>query len=172
MEQQIEHIRNDLIFQAGQIATKMRLSKSMGQLYAALYFSTEPVSLDDLAKICKMSKGNASINIRNLERWNAVNKTFSNSNRRDYYVANKDVVGFSIDRGIEIFTDIIKRSESLMSNTLKKIEDVDTENIDDDSRKQLEVYKTQFFDINEKLDKLKKLSKNLGALESMLKGIL
>lgn len=46
--------------------------KIMGQLYGLLYLSPKPLTLDEMAESLSISKGNVSINIRALERWNMV----------------------------------------------------------------------------------------------------
>jgi DNA-binding transcriptional regulator GbsR (MarR family) len=172
MTKESSQIFDELIFQAGQIATKLRLNKSMGQLYAALYFSDDPVSLDDLAKKCRMSKGNASINIRHLERWNAVSKTYSNGNRKDYYLANKDVIGFTVGRGMALFSDVLNKGESVLKGAAEKVNSIDVSNSGEEDMQTIEKYKENLEDLSSKFNKLKKLSENLGVIETMLKGAL
>ena len=80
----LDKIRNELIFKAGQIAESVGLNRSMGQLYAALYLGNRPMSLNELVRVCGMSKGNVSINIRRLENWGAVKKVWGRDNRKDF----------------------------------------------------------------------------------------
>ena len=172
MDNGIRKIQDDLIFQAGQIAKKLRLNKSMGQLYAALYFSDGPVSLDDLAKICRMSKGNASINIRHLERWNAVLKAYGNGDRRDYYEANNDFIGFSISRGMEIFSDILNKGGAALNGLDEKLDTIDQESMSEEQRTKIEGYKIKLSEMNGKVTGLKKLAKNMDSFEDIIKGLL
>lgn len=44
----------------------MGLNRAIGQLYAILFLSNEPLCLDYMAETLKISKGNASVNIREL----------------------------------------------------------------------------------------------------------
>ncbi|MBF0216035.1 MAG: hypothetical protein HQL30_03460 [Candidatus Omnitrophica bacterium] len=169
MAKDYQDIIDDVIFNAGQIAMKMRLNKSMGQLYAALYFSENPVSLDELAKKCRMSKGNASINIRHLERWNAVTKTFSNGSRKDYYVANSNIMGFVMTRGKEIFASILNRGEALVSRSLNKISSVDISKMDEVQQSEIRKHRTKIEEMDKMLTKMKGLTNNLQLLEQFLK---
>src|SRR5262249_17092959 len=76
---------------AGDVAEMVSFNRSLGQLYGLLYVSSEPMSLDDIAATCKMSKGNASIHLRILEDWNAVHRSSQPGTRKDYYTANVDI---------------------------------------------------------------------------------
>jgi len=76
---------------AGDVAEMVSFNRSLGQLYGLLYISTQPMSLDEIAVTCKMSKGNASIHLRILEDWNAVHRSSQPGTRKDYYNANLDI---------------------------------------------------------------------------------
>ncbi|MBF0494348.1 MAG: hypothetical protein HQL28_04375 [Candidatus Omnitrophica bacterium] len=166
MSKNIDNIHDALIMNAGSIAAKMRLNKSMGQLYAALYFSDEPVALEDLAKKCRMSKGNASINMRHLERWNAVIKTFGHGDRKNYYEANKDIMNFIVERGKSIFFDILARGEAVIKQTSDVVNSFAPENEED--KKKLEGYTTKLNDLKDKFDKLKSLANGFSMIEKLL----
>ena len=80
------------------ICNKFGLNNIMAQLYAVLYFSGKPVSLDDMVDRLKISKGSASINIRALERYGAVRRVWIKGSRRDYYEAEADIYKVVTDR--------------------------------------------------------------------------
>ena len=83
---------------AGELAEKFSLNRSIGQIYGLLYFSAEPVSLGEVAKHLKMSKGNVSVNIRMLETWGAVHSVWVSGSRQDHYEANRDLKEIFIKR--------------------------------------------------------------------------
>jgi DNA-binding transcriptional regulator GbsR (MarR family) len=62
----------------------------MGALYAALYLSPEPLSLDDLIPLASVTKGSVSTNIRALEQLGMVHKHIRPGDRKDYYLAETD----------------------------------------------------------------------------------
>src|SRR5260370_42093510 len=76
---------------AGDVEEMVSFNRSLGQLYGLLYISPEPLSLEEIALTCSMSKGNASIHLRILEDWNAVHRSSRPGTRKDYYTANTDV---------------------------------------------------------------------------------
>jgi len=93
-----DHIREQFIDQVGEFAASLGLNRSVGQLYALLYMSPSPLSLDEMAEACDMSKGNASINLRELERWGAVRRVYVRGDRKDYYEPHRDVPQIVISR--------------------------------------------------------------------------
>ncbi len=76
---------------AGDVAEMVSFNRSLGQLYGLLYLSMEPLSLEEIAQTCRMSKGNASIHLRILENWNAIHSSSQPGTRKDYYIANRDL---------------------------------------------------------------------------------
>ncbi|MFU8780648.1 MAG: GbsR/MarR family transcriptional regulator [Kiritimatiellia bacterium] len=73
---------------AGNLAQALGVGRVVGQIYAYLYFSEEPKGLADLQTDLKISKGSASMCVRQLEQWDAVRKVHVAGDRKDYYTAN------------------------------------------------------------------------------------
>jgi len=82
--------RDNIIESAGRTTQGFGLGRIIGQLYALLFFSPEPMSLDDMADELKVSKGSVSTNIRELEKWVAVRQVWVKGSRKDYYEAEVD----------------------------------------------------------------------------------
>jgi DNA-binding transcriptional regulator GbsR (MarR family) len=53
---------------AGDMAEEFNFNRSLGQIYGLLYMQDAPLALEDIGRRLSMSKGNVSINIRQLER--------------------------------------------------------------------------------------------------------
>src|SRR2546425_12119981 len=67
------------------------LSETAGKLYAVLYLSPGPLSLDEIAREVGTSKGNASVQVRELLELGMVRKVWVKRSRRDYYEAVTDL---------------------------------------------------------------------------------
>jgi len=80
------------------ICGKFGLNNIMAQIYAILYLSDKPLSLNDMVERLKISKGSASINIRALERYGAVRQVWVRGSRKDYYEAEHDIEKVVLDR--------------------------------------------------------------------------
>lgn len=91
MNKNLEIAQNKFIENIGELAASFGLNKFIAQLYAVLYLSEKPLSLDDLVEKLGASKGNISLNIRELEKWGAVKNVWVKGSRKDYYEADTDV---------------------------------------------------------------------------------
>lgn len=61
------------------------------QLYAILFLSDELLCLNDIAETLGISKGNASVNIQELEKLGVVRKIWVKGSRKDFYEAELDL---------------------------------------------------------------------------------
>ncbi len=98
MNTQVHELQHGTMETMGRITSFWGFSKIMGQLYGLLYLSPAPLTLDQMAEDIAVSKGNVSINIRALERWNMVRQVWVKGDRKDYYEAETDF--WKIMRGV------------------------------------------------------------------------
>jgi HTH-type transcriptional regulator, glycine betaine synthesis regulator len=124
-------LSHNVISLAGEIAEMFSFNRSIGQLYGLLYINPDPLSLEDVARSCKMSKGNASIHLRTLENWGAVNRSWKPGTRKDYYSANTDLRGLALRRlqeGLTKRLEVMKRKlTELKRNTNDPAANPDTD---------------------------------------------
>ena len=85
----LSQVRQNFIEGAGNIAVSLLgiLNRVCGQIFALLFLSKDPLSLDDIVEKLGVSKGNVSVNIRILEDYKLVKKVWIKGSRRDYYEA-------------------------------------------------------------------------------------
>jgi DNA-binding transcriptional regulator GbsR (MarR family) len=74
----------------GRSAQRLGMARSLGQIWAALYLSPRPLTLQDLMDCLHISKGGASMSVRQLAEWNAVRRVWVKGDRRDFYEANPE----------------------------------------------------------------------------------
>lgn len=124
MDVQLAKFRDTVVESAGDLANSLSLNRVVGQLYALLYISPQPLSLDEMLDVLKISKGNVSVNIRVLEDWGAVRKVWIKGSRKDYYEANRDITGIVLTRikgglttRITKMNDILTQAEVLLKAT-------------------------------------------------------
>lgn len=91
MNDKLETAQYKFVEGVGKLAESFGISRFLAQLYAVLYLSDKPLSLDDLVDRLRVSKGNISINIRELENWGIVKNVWVKGSRKDYYEADPDV---------------------------------------------------------------------------------
>src|SRR5258706_9735265 len=105
----------------GQLAESLSFNRSIGQIYALLYVTPHPLSLEESAKRLSMSKGNASINVRILESWGAVRPVALAATRRDHYEANRNLKELALRRveeGLRRRLDMIEDSMNRLGSRL------------------------------------------------------
>lgn len=66
------------------------ITPSVGRLYGMLYFSDEPMTLDDLRDALKMSKTSMSTGVRALAEMNMVEPAYRKGVRKDLYQSEED----------------------------------------------------------------------------------
>ncbi len=79
--------REELIRELGRLSSFAGFNKAMGQIYGVLYLSEKPISLTEIAGQLGISKGNASLNIKTMERWGLIHPINKSGDRQDYYEA-------------------------------------------------------------------------------------
>jgi DNA-binding transcriptional regulator GbsR (MarR family) len=67
------------------------INRSVARVHALLMASEEPVSLDEIADRLKISKGNASMCLKELRGWGVVRPLPVAGDRRDFYATEPDV---------------------------------------------------------------------------------
>ena len=130
MNKNLDKAYHNFIEGIGHLSSTLGFSRVMGQLYALLYLSQKPLSLDDMVKRLAISKGSASINIRELEGKGAVKRIWMKGSRKNFYEAETNLA--KIVRGritlsarwrIDEVGDIIQKSEELLQNAKRNSND-------------------------------------------------
>jgi len=67
------------------------VNRSVARVHALLMASEGPVSLDEVADRLRISKGNASMSLRELRAFGVVRQVGAPGDRRDFYVTEPDV---------------------------------------------------------------------------------
>lgn len=67
------------------------LPKSLGEIYGLLFFSPNALSLDDVVRKLRLSKGSASQGLRMLRELGAVKEAEANGSRRTLYEPDVDL---------------------------------------------------------------------------------
>lgn len=75
----------------GGMARAWGINSSMGELFALLYITGEDWTAEDLRRWLRVSRGNVSMNLRELLAWGVVHKLHRAGERRELYRAESDV---------------------------------------------------------------------------------
>jgi DNA-binding transcriptional regulator GbsR (MarR family) len=75
----------------GRLGPSWGISKMMAEIYAALYVSPSPLTLEDMSEKLATSRSNISTNVRMLVNLGVVHKVIVRGERKDYYSAEDDI---------------------------------------------------------------------------------
>lgn len=75
----------------GSLGTHWGINKAMAMIHALLFVSPEPLSMEDIMEELSISRGNTSMNLRQLMDWGIVYKTSIAGERKEYFESEKDV---------------------------------------------------------------------------------
>lgn len=75
----------------GAFGTHWGINRTMAQIHALLLVSAEPLSQDDIMEELNISRGNTNMNIRELINWGLVERVILTGERKEYFVAEKDI---------------------------------------------------------------------------------
>ena len=132
----------------GSLATSWGINKTMAQVHALLLVSTRPLSTEDIMDELKISRGNVNMNVRALIDWGIVQKEYIVGERKEFFVAEKDVW--------ELFKQITKeRKKREIEPVLKTLEDLQ-----------------QIEDQSEEAEEFKNVLKDLSTVTNRVNGIL
>lgn len=74
----------------GSMGVLWGINRSMARVHALLIVSAEPLSLDAIAGRLRISRGNASMSLKDLRAWRVARRVHLPEDRRDYYVTEPD----------------------------------------------------------------------------------
>lgn len=75
----------------GLMARSWGINATMGELFALLYITGIDWTAEDLRKRLDISRGNVSMNLRELMAWGVVHRVHRTGERREFYRAEADV---------------------------------------------------------------------------------
>lgn len=90
MEDNLSQARESLIRALGRQSAFWGLGRTAGEMYAVLYLSSRPLSLEEVARRLGVTKGNISIAIRQLEQLGMVRRSWLTGDRRVFFEAEPD----------------------------------------------------------------------------------
>ncbi len=90
MTSELNQLRERFVERGGQITQSIGIGRVIGQVFAHVYFSPTAQTLDDLTRELGISKGSASMAVRQLEQWGGLKEVSKRGERKDYFEANDD----------------------------------------------------------------------------------
>jgi DNA-binding transcriptional regulator GbsR (MarR family) len=90
MAKKLTQLKQDFTEGLSQISRFWGFPKGMGAIFAVLYISPTPLSLDEIVEQTGLTKGAISTEVRTLARMGLVHRSSKLADRKDYYEAESD----------------------------------------------------------------------------------
>ncbi|MBY4947400.1 GbsR/MarR family transcriptional regulator [Cupriavidus respiraculi] len=88
---QLSPLVQRFVLHFGEMGNRWGINRTVGQIYALLFTSADPLNADEIAEALGFSRSNVSIGLKELDSWNLVRLSHLPGDRRDYYSAPDDV---------------------------------------------------------------------------------
>jgi DNA-binding transcriptional regulator GbsR (MarR family) len=75
----------------GEMGARWGVSRSVAQIHALLFLAPEPLTADAIAESLSIARSNVSVSLKELQSWELVSITHVIGDRRDYFLARKDI---------------------------------------------------------------------------------
>jgi DNA-binding transcriptional regulator GbsR (MarR family) len=75
----------------GEMGSRWGINRSVAQIHALLYVSTQPLTADEIAQALEVARSNVSTSLRELQTWGLVKVVHVLGDRRDHFQAESDV---------------------------------------------------------------------------------
>lgn len=138
----------------GTLGSSWGINRTMAQIHSLLLVSSQPLSAEEVMAQLQISRGNANMNLRALIDWGLVYREHKSGERKEYFVAEKDI--WEVARRV-----MVERKRREIEPIIRVLEEVS--NIDaDKTQEEVIEFKEMVRKISEFVEKIDKLSDKLG----------
>jgi DNA-binding transcriptional regulator GbsR (MarR family) len=101
----------------GEMGSRWGFNRTVGQMYALLVITKDPISANEIAEALSISRGNVSMGLKELQSWRLIQLHHKAGDRKDYFQTN----GSLWDMANRVFEERRKRE---MDPTLLLLRDI------------------------------------------------
>ncbi len=120
----VEDARQCLIKASGWTTQDFGMGRIVGEVFALIYLTKDPLSLDDIAESLELSKAAVSIATRQLDKLSLLVRVKTQNDRKTYY-RTSDHFAASLQHGIlemlrsklKNTTDVLNQAEAFLEST-------------------------------------------------------
>lgn len=147
---QLQEARERFIQCWGTLGSSWGINRTMAQIHSLLLISNEPLSAEEVMSSLNISRGNANMNLRALIDWGLVRKEHKSGERKEFFVAEKDI--WEVTR--RIMAERKKRELEPVIRVLDEVSRVEGDRNDEE----VQEFKEMVMTIKEFVAKLDRLS--------------
>jgi DNA-binding transcriptional regulator GbsR (MarR family) len=91
MTSPLQEAKNLLVRRWGEMGGYWGISRTMAEIHALLFVTRQSLCTDELMEQLRISRGNASMNLRALVDWGLIERVHQLGDRKEYFRADTDV---------------------------------------------------------------------------------
>ncbi|MEM6762645.1 MAG: GbsR/MarR family transcriptional regulator [Pseudomonadota bacterium] len=84
-------LQEEFVLHFGEMGSRWGINRTVGQIYALLFLSEEPLNAENIAEILQFSRSNVSMGLKELQAWNLVRLKHFPGDRREYFTTPEDL---------------------------------------------------------------------------------
>lgn len=127
---ELQEARLQFIQSWGVFGSSWGINRTMAQIHALLLIAPNPMNADDIMEALQISRGNANMNVRDLINWGIVEKVLIPGDRKEYFVAEKDIWKVAM----RIMKERKKRELDPIIQTMEQIKGVEVDKKDPETK--------------------------------------
>jgi DNA-binding transcriptional regulator GbsR (MarR family) len=86
----LERAQEQFILEWGRMSSSWGINRTMAQIHALLFVSGVPLEVNEIMDRLQISRGNASMNLRELIDWGIIRRFRQPGDRKDVYISDTD----------------------------------------------------------------------------------
>lgn len=114
----------------GSLGSDWGINRTMAQIHALLLISADPLCAEEVMQQLNISRGNTNMNLRELINWGLVSRTIITGERKEFFIAEKDI--WKVSR--LIIKERKKRELEPMISFLENVSHVEGDTNDKDTK--------------------------------------
>ncbi len=84
-------LQQEFVMHFGEMGSRWGINRTVGQIYALLFLSSEPLNAEQITDGLSISRSNTSMGLKELQSWNLVRLKHFQGDRRDYFTTPEDL---------------------------------------------------------------------------------
>ncbi|MEM9497342.1 MAG: GbsR/MarR family transcriptional regulator [Pseudomonadota bacterium] len=84
-------IQQEFVLHFGEMGSRWGINRTVGQIYALLFLSPDPLNAEAITRALDVSRSNISMGLKELQSWNLIRMRHMQGDRRDYFTTPDDI---------------------------------------------------------------------------------
>lgn len=126
----LQEAKQQFIQSWGVLGSSWGINRAMAQIHAFLLVAPKAVNADEVMEALQISRGNVNMNIRELINWGIVEKVLKPGDRKEYFVAEKDIWKVAM----RIMKERKKRELDPIISTMEQLKTVEADKKDAEAK--------------------------------------